>query len=157
MNEVCRQGGDYLKKPDNNIVIFKPGNEKRFFSDIAKLLQESRSKVSIAINLVMVETYWNIGKRIVEQEQQGKERANYGDYLIVNLSKYLTDNFGKGFSEANLQNMRRFYFTFPTFPTHCVGNLSWTHIRTIMRLDSKKERDYYMKEAAAENWSSRVL
>ena len=105
----------------------------------------------------MVETYWNIGRRIVEQEQQGRERANYGDYLIVNLSRHLTDTFGKGFSEANLQNMRLFYITFPQFPTQCVGNLSWTNIRTIMRINNAKERNYYLKEASAEKWSSRVL
>jgi len=61
----------------------------------------------------MVETYWNIGRRIVEQEQQGKERANYGDQLIVGLSRYLSGTFGKGFSEANLWNFRQFYLTWP--------------------------------------------
>jgi predicted nuclease of restriction endonuclease-like (RecB) superfamily len=105
----------------------------------------------------MVETYWKIGQRIVEYEQNGKDRADYGEYLIVNLSRYLTDIFGKGFSEANLQNMRRFYVTFPKFPTQCVGNLPWTNIRIIMRLDNPKERNYYLQEATSENWSSRLL
>ena len=73
------------------------------------------------------------------------------------MSKYLTDTFGKGFSEANLQNMRKFYLTYPEFPTHCVGNLSWTNVRTIIRIDDKQERDYYLKESAAENWTSRQL
>ena len=70
-----------------------------------------------------------------------------GSKLIENLSKYLTDTFGKGFSEANLKNMRQFYLTYPEFDTQCVANLSWTNIRTIIRIDDKKERDYYLKEA----------
>ncbi|MCL2282536.1 MAG: PDDEXK nuclease domain-containing protein [Fibromonadales bacterium] len=131
--------------------------DAKFFSDIAELLTTARSNAYRVVNSVMVETYWNIGYRIVEREQQGKERADYGEYLIVSLSKYLTDIFGKGFSEANLQNMRRFYLTFPEFPTHCVGNLSWTNIRTIMWLDNQKERNYYLQEASNENWSSRLL
>jgi predicted nuclease of restriction endonuclease-like (RecB) superfamily len=108
----------------------------------------------------MVETYWKIGRRIVEQEQNGKERADYGDYLIANLSRYLSDTFGKGFSEANLRNFRRFYLVTPDFnrfATHCVANLTWTNIRQIIRLDDAKERDYYFLEATGQNWSSRVL
>ena len=141
-------------------IVAMSDSEKQFFADVAKLLQEGRAKVRVAVNFAMVETYWNIGRRIVEQEQHGKERANYGDYLITNLSRYLTDVFGKGFTEANIRNMRRFYHIFPDlsqFATHCVANLSWTNIRTIMRIDNEKERDYYLREAASENWSSRVL
>ncbi len=105
----------------------------------------------------MVETYWKIGQRIVEEEQGGASRAEYGTKLIENLSKYLTDTFGKGFSEANLKNMRQFYLTYPEFDTQCVANLSWTNIRTIIRIDDKKERDYYFKESAEQNWTSRQL
>jgi predicted nuclease of restriction endonuclease-like (RecB) superfamily len=108
----------------------------------------------------MVQTYWQIGKRIVEQEQKGKSRAGYGDYLITNLSRHLSDTFGKGFSEANLWNMKQFYQTFPDFdkfPTHRVENLSWTNIRLIMRVDDRKEREYYVEEASSQNWTSRVL
>ena len=137
-----------------------PADEKRFFADVARMLKEGREKTGAVINFVMVETYWNIGRRVVEQEQKGKERAEYGDSLITHLSRYLTDELGKGFSEANLWNMRQFYQIFPDFSqfsTHCVGNLSWTNIRAIMRLDSEKERNYYLKEASLGNWSSRVL
>jgi predicted nuclease of restriction endonuclease-like (RecB) superfamily len=108
----------------------------------------------------MVQTYWQIGKRIVEQEQQGESRANYGDYLITNLSRYLSDTLGKGFSEANLKNIRQFYVVFPDFDqfaTHCVANLSWTNIRLIMRLENKTEREYYVKESSEQNWSSLLL
>ncbi|MDF1684841.1 MAG: PDDEXK nuclease domain-containing protein [Legionellaceae bacterium] len=97
---------------------------------------------------------------MVEQEQQGKARADYGEYLIVNLSRYLTDSFGKGFSVANLKNIRQFYQTFPVLEalaTQCVANLSWSHLRLIMRLESKEERNYYLQEASQQNWSVRLL
>lgn len=129
----------------------------KFFSDIAALLAAARGNAYRAVNSVMVETYWNIGRRIVEQEQKGKERADYGEKLIENLSRYLTGIFGKGFSEANLQNMRRFYMTFPEFPTRRVGNLAWSLYTRIMRLDNPQERDYYIQEAATENWSVSTL
>lgn len=131
--------------------------ENRFFADVAEILKTARSAAYRAVNTVMVQTYWNIGRRIVEQEQQGKDRANYGDFLIVNLSRYLTEAFGKGFSEANLKNFRPFFMTFPEFATQCVANLTWTNIRLIMRLENRQERDWYIQEAAAENWSSRTL
>lgn len=133
-----------------------PKNSK-FFSDIAILLTTARTKAYRTVNSIMVETYWLIGQRIVEEEQKGSNRAEYGDYLIVNLSKYLTDTFGKGFSEANLWNIRKFYLTFPEFPTHRVDNVSWSNIRLIMRIDNPEEREYYLKESALENWSARVL
>ena len=102
----------------------------------------------------MVTTYWQIGKRIVEEEQHGQNRAGYGDNLITNLSRYLSDTLGKGFSEANLKNIRQFYLVFPAFDpfaTHCVANLSWTNIRMIMRLENQAERAYYIKEASKQN------
>ena len=131
-----------------------------FYAEIRDMLQKSRNVAYQAVNTIMVNTYWQIGKRIVEQEQQGRERTNYGDYIIANLSRYLSDTLGKGFSEANLKNIRQFYVAFPNFDqlaTHCVANLSWTHIRLIMRLGNTAEREYYIKEAVEQNWSSRVL
>jgi len=135
-------------------------NENKFYNEISELLKQARNTTYKAVNTLMVQTYWRIGKRIVEQEQQGKNRAGYGDYLITNLSRHLSDTFGKGFSEANLWNMKQFYQVFPDleqFSTHCVGNLSWTNIRQIMRLENSAEREYYIKEATGQNWSSRVL
>ena len=105
----------------------------------------------------MVETYWKIGQRIVEEEQGGASRAEYGTKLIENLSRYLTDTFGKGFSEANLQNMRNFYLVYPEFPRQCLGNLSWSNIARIIRIDNPDERNYYLNEAASQNWSYRQL
>lgn len=129
----------------------------KIYTDIAELLNVARTKAYHTVNSIMVETYWKIGQRIVEEEQGGASRAEYGTKLIENLSKYLTDTFGKGFSEANLKNMRQFYLTYPEFDTQCVANLSWTNIRTIIRIDDKKERDYYFKESAEQNWTSRQL
>lgn len=140
-----------------------------FYQDIASLLKIARAKAYQAVNSLMVETYWQIGRRIVEEEQGGKHRAAYGERLIENLSKYLNAEFGKGFSEANLQNMRKFYLCYPNFPklsdnsnscefpTQCVGNLSWTNVRRIIRIDNPQERDYYLLESAQQNWTSRQL
>ena len=103
--------------------------DKRFFDEIATLLTAARSNTYRIVNMAMVETYWNVGRRIVEQEQKGRARADYGEYLISNLSRYLTDVFGKGFSEANLWNMRQFYTTFPDlgqFSSQWLGNSTWT-------------------------------
>ncbi|MDR0677191.1 MAG: PDDEXK nuclease domain-containing protein [Holosporaceae bacterium] len=137
-----------------------PVREKKFFAEIAAILRQGRAVVYKAVNSAMVETYWHIGKRIVEQEQNGKNRADYGDYLITNLSRYLGDAFGKGFTEANIRNFRQFYLTFPVldeFATHCVANLTWTHIRQIMRISSENERNYYLSESSQQNWSTRTL
>jgi hypothetical protein len=123
---------------ENKSSIISPGSEARFFAEISAILQEGRNNAYRAINSVMAGTYWKIGRRIVEQEQNGNERADYGDYLIVNLSRYLSDTFGKGFSEANLRNFRRFYLVIPDFSefdTQCVANLTWSNIRQIIRLD----------------------
>jgi Uncharacterized conserved protein len=135
-------------------------NERTFYSEISELLKQSRSIAYKAVNTIMVDTYWHIGKRIVEQEQNGQNRANYGGYLITNLSRHLSDTIGKGFSEANLKNIRQFYLVFPDFnqfATQCVANLTWTNIRMIMRLDNQAERMYYLKESSEQNWSSRLL
>jgi len=140
-------------------LVKKITPDTQFFAEITQLLILARGNAYRAVNTVMVETYWNIGKRIVEREQHGKDRADYGDYLITNLSRYLTDTFGKGFSEGNLWNFKRFYLTCPNFEnfTHCVKNLTWTNVRLIIRIDDEKERNWYFKEANEQNWSSRLL
>lgn len=135
-------------------------NDNGFFTEISDLLQQARSNSFKAVNTIMVKTYWQIGKRILVQEQQGQNRAGYGDNLITNLSKHLSCTIGKGFSEANLWNMKQFYQTFSDynqFSTHRVGNLGWTNIRIIMRLSDAREREYYINEASSQNWSSRLL
>jgi len=133
--------------------------EKRFYADVLKILAEGRNKAHAAVNTAMVETYWNIGRRIVEQEQHGKKRANYGEYLLVNLSRHLSDTLGDGFSIANLKNIRKFYLTWPdnTIGYTVCSQLSWSHIRLIMRLDTEAARAYYLNESRAQGWSVRVL
>lgn len=134
--------------------------EQQFYVDIRDLLHAGRETAYRSVNTIMVKTYWQIGKRIIEQEQHGKSRAEYGEQLIIGLSRYLTDCFGKGFSVANLWNFKQFYLTFPNFEqfsTQRVENLGWTHLRLIMRLDNEKERQYYLAEASSQNWSTRLL
>ena len=130
-----------------------------FYSSIRIILDQARQKAYSAINFAMVEAYWQIGKRIVEQEQQGQERAGYGEYLIKELSKVLRTDFGKGFSYANLSNFRQFYLTFPDSEKLYAlrRELTWTHYRLIMRVEKPVARDYYICEAANESWSTRVL
>lgn len=129
----------------------------KIYTDIAELLNFARTKAYHSVNSIMVETYWRIGQRIVEEEQGGASRAEYGTKLIENLSKYLTATFGKGFSEANLKNMRQFYVAYPEFDRQCLSNLSWSNIVRILRIDNLCERDYYLKEASSQNWSYRQL
>lgn len=129
------------------------------YSDIRAILQSARNKAYTAINTAMVDAYWRIGKRIVEEEQAGESRAQYGQALIKNLSIELNAEFGKGFSVANLKNFRQFYLTFMEDEkgyTLC-SQLSWSHIRLIMRLDDTQARTYYLTETKAANWSVRQL
>jgi predicted nuclease of restriction endonuclease-like (RecB) superfamily len=108
------------------------------------------------VNFIMVEAYWNIGQQIVEEEQNGKDRAEYGSYLIKELSTKLTKDFGKGFTQQNLRNMRQFYNCFPIRSTLC-SELSWSHYRLIMRLDNPLARLWYTEESSKSNWSVRAL
>ena len=130
-----------------------------FYSDIRQILQDARKRAYSAVNHAMVEAYWQIGRRIVEEEQSGKARAEYGKKLLENLSKALTEEFGRGFSYANLRNFRQFYLTYPDEEicyTLC-SKLSWSHLRLIMRVKNPKARAYYCSEAKEQNWSVRQL
>ena len=137
----------------------KLDNENIFVVEIKNILAQARQKAYSAVNTAMVEAYWQMGKRIVEQEQHGEQKAAYGEALLKNLSIALTQEFGKGFSYANLRNFRQFYITYPN-SENCYAlrsKLSWTHHRLIMRVENNNARDYYLNEAAEQNWSSRVL
>ena len=123
---------------------------------ISTLITDAKSHISAIINETLVETYWNIGKYIVEFEQKGNTRAKYGERLLINLSKDLTLMLGKGFSRSNLFNMRLFYIRFPIFQA-LPGKLSWTHLVEIVRIDNELERNFYLAETVNENWSSRQL
>lgn len=133
--------------------------EKSFITDIKSIFEAARRNAYSAINSAMVEAYWQIGKRIFKEEQQGQDRADYGEFLIQGLSKQLAKEFGKGFSIANLKNFRQFYMIFPDWDKSYAlrSQLSWTHYRSIMRVENPKAREYYLSEASNENWSTRVL
>jgi len=134
-------------------------NEGNIYSDIKGIISKARQKAHGSVNFIMVEAYWNVGKRIVLEEQSGQKRAAYGEGLIKKLSKELSQDFGKGFSVANLENFRKFYLTFQgeQIPYAVRRELSWTHFRLIIRVGNPKARDYYIKESAEQFWSTRQL
>ena len=134
-------------------------SNESFYESVREILSKARAKAYASINFIMVEAYWKIGQRIVEEEQGGEEKAGYGKELIKELSQRLGDEFGKGFSVANLKNFRQFYLTFPDFEKSYAlrSQLSWTHYRLIMRVEDDRARDYYIEEAAQQGWSSRQL
>ena len=127
----------------------------KLYKEIKNVLELARSKAYSAANFAMVEAYWNIGKMIVE-EQDGNKRAEYGTGLLKDLSKQLTDDYGKGFTVANLKNMRQFYLTFQNGYA-LRSELSWTHFRLIMRVENEKARQFYVDECLKSNWSTRQL
>jgi len=114
---------------------------KEIYEDIVKMLEKARVKAYVKVNSIMVETYWNIGKIIVVEEQKGKK--GYGKHLIRELSKRLTERYGKGFTARNLWNFRDFYSKFKK--VHALRTqLSWTHFRRLLRIEEKLVRDFYM-------------
>ena len=117
-----------------------------FYKRIAEILEQARRRAYSAVNYSMVLAYWKIGESIIE-EQGGADRAAYGDKLIDELSEKLTTDFGKGFTPANLRNMRQFYIAFPICDA-LRSELSWTHYRKLMRVDNEQARTWYMNEAA---------
>ena len=129
-----------------------------FYDGVAKLLTEARSSVVKTINKTMVYTYFEIGRMIVEEEQKGNVRAEYGKQVIIELSRKLTEEFGKGFSRRNLEQMRQFYLTYSKTQTVSAEfNLSWSHYMKLMRIDNENERKFYEIESLENNWSLREL
>lgn len=126
------------------------------FSDIAVIVQQVRQQVQQAVNSAMVQCYWQIGRLIVEHEQQGQARAAYGKQQLQALSEYLTAEFGKGFDASNLRNMRSFYLCFPNCDA-VSHKLSWTHYRKLIRIENPNARIWYQKEAIEQHWSARAL
>lgn len=139
---------------ENNVMIYQS-----VITDIKDIISFGQGKAYDAANKAMVLTYWHVGKRIVEQEQDGKERAEYGKALIDTLASELTKEYGKSYNKRNLQYFRKFYLAFPDeqIVNACVHNLNWTHFRSLIRVQDEDARIWYMKEASNAGWSSRTL
>ena len=126
------------------------------YSEIRETLLASRNRAYAAVNFSMVQAYWQIGRIIVEHEQNGNLRAEYGKAVLQQLSTQLTEEFGKGFTVTNLKYMRQLYSTFPN--GHALrGELTWTHYRALLRVEKEDARNWYMDEAVNAGWSSRQL
>ena len=137
---------------DNRLNHFN----SNLYGAIRKVLETARQSAYKAVNFAMVQAYWQIGRLIVEDEQKGEVRAEYGKRVLAELAERLTADFGKGFDASNLRYMRLFYQAFPKCDA-LRHELSWTHYRLLLRVENQDARDWYMNEAAAENWSSREL
>ena len=130
----------------------EPIRDTQLFTKIAELIETARQKVATTVNLAMVYTYFEIGRMIIEDEQQGKTRADYGKHILKDLSKRLTEKFGKGFSERNIEQMRQFYRAYSIPQTVSAElkkhpfTLSWSHYLILMRIDKKKPFEKFMSK-----------
>ena len=131
--------------PNNSMVL-----------EIRELLENTRKNVAQQVNTQLLTTYWNIGRIIVEYEQQNQIRADYGKQTLRELSKELTREFGKGFSRSNLQNMRAFYLAYEKCQT-VSGKLSWSHYCELLSITDENKRSFYEKESINSGWSVREL
>ena len=137
--------------PNRNLTPYED-----IYSEIKETLLLSRNQAYSAVNFAMVQAYWQIGRIIVEHEQNGNVRADYGKAILQELSSRLTKDFGKGFSVRTLQQMKKFYVTFPN--TNALrSQLTWTHYRLLLSVENEQARQWYMDEAIASAWSSRQL
>ena len=133
--------------------ISKPGN---IYNRIREIIETARGNIAYAVNTEMVRAYWLIGKEIVNEEQRGRSRADYGEAILKKLSEKLTAEFGKGFDASNLWNIRQFYHAYPILDA-LRRELSWTHYRILMRIEKPEARSFYEIECVNNNWSSREL
>ncbi len=143
------------------------GHLDRLFSDISEYIRVAQTNIVHYVNNQIILSYWLIGKRIIEEEQQGAHRADYGSELLKKIAMKLVDEFGKGFSFSNLKNIRQFYLTYQSRIGYSASSLSmesqfhpkltWTHYRNLMRIQDETERDFYEQQAGTENWSVREL
>ena len=138
-----------MKEGDPNIDVF--------LNQIVQLLRESKYGIIKTVNSIMVQTYFELGKRIVEHEQKGNNYSNYGDYLLENLSKELSKEFGKGFSRRKLELIRKFYITYKITKTVFSQSIGWSHYLHLMRIENEDERKFYEIEIEKNTWSVREL
>ena len=142
---------------ETNVIVEHVDNSFQMLIDnISVAISSARHRIATQINSTMTETYWQIGKYIVEYEQGGKAKVAYGDSTLTKLSHQLTARFGRGFSRPNLVNMRKFYLYYPNCQT-VSDNLSWSHICELMQAEDDLERSFYEKECIAQKWDVRTL
>ena len=140
-----------------NAMIFQPNQDYQdLLQQVGIALENGRGQVAVTVNNVMVQTYWSIGQHIVEYEQKGNEKAEYGSGLLKQLSEDLSIRYGDGFGKSNIFSMRRFYLLYPKFQT-VSGKLSWSHYIELLKIDDPLERSFYEKEAESERWGVREL
>lgn len=125
-------------------------------AEIREIMNSARQSVAVHVNNELINAYWNIGRVIVEHEQENQERAKYGENTLKQLSKALTKEFGKGFSRSNLQNMRSLYLAYPKCQT-LSGKLSWSHYCELLFISDDDRRSFYEKECVRSGWSVREL
>lgn len=141
----------------NNILIHN--EEKDFIESLKQIVHSARKMAYASVNYAQVASNWLIGRRIVEEEQAGEIRAEYGKHVIELASKALTKEFGKGFSETNLRSFRRFYieFQYLAIQQTVSAKLSWSHYERLMRVENLQARQWYEREAKEQMWSYRTL
>ena len=141
---------------NNNII---KAETKSIVEDLRQIIEEGKQQAYVSVNQVVIQTYWNIGHRIVEEEQLGEQRAVYGKCQMNELAGKLTQEFGNNYTARRLRDYRRFYLCFKDLPIwHSrVPNLTWTHFRRIMTVSDPEARQWYVNEAAHEMWSVRTL
>src|SRR5574344_1495603 len=127
-----------------------------FLLDIRQIINQSRANAVRSVDFCRVQMYWNMGKRIIEEEQQGKKRADYGSYLLNNLAKTLEPEYGSGFSYRQLAFCRQFYCTYPIVNT-LYSQLNWSQYKLLMAITDAEKREYYQLEAVNNAWTKREL
>ncbi len=130
--------------------------KKEIIQQIQSIIARAKERAIRSVDTERVVMYWQIGKVIFEEEQEGKERAGYGDFLIKSLSETLQPQFGSGFSVRQLEMCRQFYRSFP-IANAVRSQLSWTHYRTLIRINNKDKKDFYIAETEKNNWTAKQL
>ena len=133
--------------------------QEHFVADIRSIIENGRKQAYASVNKTAIATFWNIGRRIVEEEQNGEARASYGSSLIKNLADQLTLEYGKSYSKRNLDYYRQFYLSFPDaeIVNACVHNLEWSHVRRVLSVTNPEARLWYLHAASENMWSTREL
>ena len=128
----------------------------RLLLNVGETFEQGRQQAVYAVNSAMVHTYWEIGRQIVEYEQHGNKKAEYGSGLLNQLSKDLTIRYGSGFGLSNINKMRKMYLTYPILQT-ASAKLTWSHYIELLKIDDPLERSFYEKECEEEHWGVREL